>query len=126
MRAGAKPNVLIVEDDSNMAETLGSMVSLLGYQHQISHTSQSALEKAETHPPNIVLLDLNLPDADGFDLLRVLRSRKEMQSIPIIIVSAEGAEHSREKAEEVGADRYLVKPVGIDDLEVAIAEALRS
>lgn len=125
MRAGSKPNVLIVEDDSNMAKTLGSMIELLGYQHQISHTSQSALHTAELHPPDIVLLDLNLPDADGFDLCRALRNKPTMKQIPIIIVSVEGAEQAQAKAVDVGADRYLVKPIGIDDLEKAIIEALQ-
>lgn len=124
MKGRSKPNVLIVEDDSNMAQTLGSMVALLGYEHQISHTSEAALKAVQVVSPDIVLLDLNLPDANGFDVCRNLRKREELADTPIIIVSVEGAEQAMEKAQDVGADRYLVKPVGIDDLEKAIASSL--
>jgi len=119
-----KPLVLIVEDDSQMADTLASMVRLMGYDTSINHSSHEALESSRNNSPDIVLLDLNLPDADGFQVCEQLRKQPELNDTPIIIVSADEQPESMARAKKAGADHYLVKPIGMDDLEVAIVEAL--
>ncbi len=121
----AQPLILIVEDDSIMADTLASMVQLLGYQTNIAHNSRGALAAAMRNPPDLILLDLNLPDVDGIEVCRYFRREPSLITTPIIIVSVEGSPDTIERAKNVGANLYLIKPVGLDDLEAAIAETLR-
>lgn len=117
--------ILIVEDDSRMADTLQSMVELLGYDTMIVGSSQAALTTVQKTKPGLLLLDLNLPDFDGFELCTRLKADPSVQQTPVIFVSAEGNPQVLQRAEEIGAACYLVKPVGLDDLERAIAGAIR-
>lgn len=119
-----QPLVLIVEDDSRMADTLASMVRLLGYETLIAHTSRSAVDITSSEDPDLILLDLNLPDVDGFELCSYFKRSTRFKDKPVIFVSAENDTDVIARATEVGAARYLVKPVGIDDLETAIAESI--
>jgi DNA-binding response OmpR family regulator len=117
--------ILIVEDDPTMADTIASMLELFGYDTAIAATPQKALDMIALERPGLMLLDLNLPGGmTGIDICRQVKSRPETQATPVIIVSAEGDVQAMKAAQEAGAARYLVKPIGLDDLEKAIAETL--
>jgi two-component system phosphate regulon response regulator PhoB len=121
----ADAKILIVEDDPIMADTIASMLELFGYETAISGTAQSALEMIAQKQPALIVLDLNLPGGmTGIDICRQVKARPETQHTPVIIVSAESGVEAMEAAQKAGAARYLVKPIGIDDLEKAIAETL--
>lgn len=119
------PRVLIVEDDSRMADTLASMIKLMGYETFVANNSRQALMTAMNESPSIILLDLNLPGMDGFEVCRYLKREPLLADVPVVIVSADNSSESIEKSKEVGAVLYLVKPVGLDDLETAIATVSR-
>lgn len=121
----SEAKILIVEDDPMMADTIASMLELFGYQTAICPTPQAALAAIPESGPGLILLDLNLPGGmTGIDICREVKSHPESRAIPVIIVSAEGDAQTIRAAHEAGAARYLVKPIGLDDLEKAIAETL--
>ncbi len=118
--------IMIVEDDPMMADTMASMLGLYGYDTVIFHNAQDAVEAIPVEKPGLMMLDLNLPGGlSGIDICRRVKGDPETQSTPVIIVSADGEPRTIERAKAAGVARYLVKPIGLDDLERAIAETLK-
>jgi CheY-like chemotaxis protein len=122
----AKPNVLIVEDDTAMADTLASMIHLLGYRSTVVHSARGAISAATKERPNLILLDLNLPGINGFEVCRYLKRDPQLSKTSVIFVSVESSPELIQEAKEAGAVAYLVKPIGLDDLEGTIADVLQS
>ncbi len=121
----SEAKILIVEDDPMMADTIASMLALFGYEIAIAATPQAALEMLPQAQPGLIVLDLNLPGGlSGIDVCREVKTRPESQDTPVIIVSAEDDPQTIRAAQQAGAARYLVKPIGLDDLERAIAATL--
>ena len=112
--------ILLVEDDRRVSAVMNSMLQRRGYQVEHAATTAAALEAA---PCDLVLLDLNLPDGDGLDLCRVLRSRNEY--LGIIAVTARSEERSRVIGLRAGADDYVVKPFSMVELQARIEALLR-
>jgi DNA-binding response OmpR family regulator len=115
--AGA--SVLVVEDDPGIATQLVRGLGRGGYAVDHVTTGRDALDRAD---PDVVLLDLGLPDGDGVDICRQLRERSE---VAIIVVTARGEEQERVLALDAGADDYLVKPFGLAELLARIRAVLR-
>jgi two-component system, OmpR family, response regulator RegX3 len=111
--------VLVVEDDDSIARALQEGLEREGFDVQRAATGQAALEAA---PVDMVLLDLRLPDIDGLDVCRQLRTRSR---VPIIIVSARGEEVDRVVGLELGADDYVVKPFGVREVVARIRAVAR-
>jgi DNA-binding response OmpR family regulator len=111
--------VLIVEDDAGIARSLGRGLARAGYGVEVAVTGAAALA-AET--PDIVLLDLGLPDMDGLEVCRRIRHRRD---VAVIVVTARGEESDRVVALDEGADDYLVKPFGLAELLARIRAVLR-
>jgi two-component system KDP operon response regulator KdpE len=116
------PLVLVVEDEPQMRRFLRTALAAQGFRVVEAETAREALVAATTHNPEIVLLDLGLPDGDGVDLARRVR---EWSRVPIIVVSARGREDDKVKALDAGADDYLTKPFGTNELLARIRVALR-
>jgi DNA-binding response OmpR family regulator len=112
--------ILLVEDDHRVGAVMSSMLQRRGYAVEHAATATAALEAA---PCDLVLLDLNLPDGDGLDVCRVLRSRNE--NLGIIAVTARGEERDRVTGLRVGADDYVVKPFSMAELQARIEALLR-
>ncbi len=113
------PRVLVVEDDAGIAAQLVSGLTREGY--LVSHAASGA-EALAQEPPDLVLLDLGLPDADGVDVCRALRDRSD---VPIMVITARGEEADRVLALDLGADDYLVKPFGFGELTARMRAVLR-
>jgi two-component system response regulator RegX3 len=111
--------VLVVEDEDPIAEPLVEGLVREGFEVERASTGQGALEAAE---PDIVLLDLRLPDMDGFEVCKRIRERSR---VPIIVVSARGEEVDRVVGLELGADDYVVKPYSLRELVARIKAVLR-
>jgi len=114
--------VLVVEDDRNIVDLLRSNLLVRGFSVIVSPTGADAIELLERDQPDLALVDLMLPGADGMELCRELRSRS---SIGIIVVSARGGESDKVRALNLGADDYLIKPFGIEELLARIHATLR-
>jgi len=105
--------VLVVEDESTIARPLRRALEREGYVVSLCETGHSALRLARTWSPDVILLDLLLPDMDGRDVAREIRSRSQ---VPIIMVTARGEEADRVSGLELGADDYVVKPFSVPEL----------
>lgn len=118
------PTALIVEDHPDQAEVAAKMVQYKGFETIVAETGGAGLALAREVKPELVLLDLMLSDIDGFEVCRLLRSRRDTLLIPIVMITAlAGLEH-RKRGFRVGANAYLVKPFGIDDLYREIEHAI--
>lgn len=111
--------ILVVEDDDGIAEPLVEGLTREGFDVERAKTGRAALEAAA---PDVVLLDLGLPDIDGYAVCQQLRARS---SVPILVVTARGAEVDRVVGLELGADDYIVKPFGIRELVARIRAVMR-
>jgi two-component system KDP operon response regulator KdpE len=114
--------VLVVEDDRNIVDLIRSNLTVRGFSVVVSHDGSDALRLVDEERPDIALLDLMLPGADGFELCRAIR---EVSSIGVIVVSARGGESDKVRALNLGADDYLTKPFGVDELLARITATLR-
>ncbi len=113
---------LLVEDDPNIVDLIRSNLAVRGFDTLVSAYGALALSLIDTEDPDIVLLDLMLPDLDGLELCKQIRERS---SAAIIVVSARRAEHDKITALNVGADDYMTKPFSVDELLARIAATLR-
>jgi two-component system, OmpR family, KDP operon response regulator KdpE len=116
------PTILIVEDEPQMQRFLRTSLAGNGYRVFEAQTAQEGLTLAAARNPDLVLLDLGLPDLDGLQVTHDLRAWATM---PIIVISARGNEEDKIKALDAGADDYLTKPFGIGELLARIRVALR-
>jgi two-component system, OmpR family, response regulator RegX3 len=117
-----KRTVLLVEDEESITAPLSEALSREGFEPVIAGTAAEALELASSRSPDLVLLDLGLPDGSGLDVCRELRSRS---AVPIIMVTARGEETDRIVGLEVGADDYVVKPFSAREVVARIRAVLR-
>jgi two-component system KDP operon response regulator KdpE len=118
----AKPLVMVVEDELQMRTFVRLALTAHGYRVLEVETGREALQQAAAHTPDLVLLDLGLPDMDGLEVTRGLR---EWTATPVIIISARGHERQKVEALDAGADDYLTKPFGSAELMARIRVALR-
>jgi two-component system KDP operon response regulator KdpE len=116
------PVILVIEDEPQIRRFLRATLGSQGYTLLEATTGQEGLTEAASHPPDIVLLDLGLPDMDGLEVLRRLR---EWSTVPIIIISARGQEHDKVAGLDSGADDYLTKPFGVAELMARLRVAMR-
>jgi len=116
------PVVLVIEDEPQIRRFLRATLSAHGYRLVEAATAQEGLMHAATRQPEIVILDLGLPDLDGLELTRQLR---EWSAMPIIVLSARGQESDKVAALDAGADDYLTKPFGVGELLARMRVALR-
>ena len=114
--------VLVVEDEPQMQKFLGLALANEGYRALEATTGAEGVALVRTHNPDLVLLDLGLPDTDGMEVTKAIRA---ISAKPIIVISARGQEEDKVKALDVGADDYLTKPFGTSELMARIRVALR-
>jgi two-component system KDP operon response regulator KdpE len=115
--------VLVVEDDKGLRLTLTAMLRAEGYFPDEAGTVMTARERIAAGKPDLVVLDLGLPDADGMTLLGELRSAGDFT--PVIVLTARGDEDSKVRALDLGADDYITKPFGLPELLARVRSALR-
>ena len=117
-----KDKVLIVEDERSISNFISMVLTANGYDTIIVRSGEEALAMISSHCPDLILLDLGLPDMDGME---VLRSVRKWSNLPVVVVSARQHEQDKVDALDSGADDYLVKPFGTSELLARIRAAIR-
>jgi two-component system KDP operon response regulator KdpE len=116
------PRVLVVDDEEQILRALRTSLRGAGYEVDTAATAELAVAAAAMRPPDAVILDLVLPDGTGIDVVRELRT---WSKAPVIVLSAVGEEREKVEALDAGADDYVTKPVGIDELLARLRASLR-
>lgn len=117
-----REKILVVEDEKSIAHFISSVLSANGYESMQARSGSEALSMISSHCPDLIILDLGLPDMDGLEILRQLRS---WSSLPVVVVSARSHEKDKVTALDLGADDYLTKPFGTDELLARVRTAIR-
>ncbi|HWQ34902.1 MAG TPA: response regulator transcription factor [Blastocatellia bacterium] len=114
--------ILVVDDEAQITRVLRRSLETHGYDVRVAADGESALDVFNDWPPDLVVTDLSMPGVDGIELCRRLRARSEL---PIIVLSVRGEEQTKVQALDAGADDYVTKPFGMDELLARIRAALR-
>ena len=117
-----KPQILIVEDDTAVGNLIATTLETQNYQFHRANTGAGAVLDALSYRPDVMLLDLGLPDMDGVDIIKKVRS---WSNLPIIVISARSEDSDKVAALDAGADDYLTKPFSVDELLARLRVSLR-
>ncbi len=119
---GIQPHILVIDDEPQILRALRTILGAKHFRVSVASRGEEGLAMAAANPPDLIILDLGLPDMDGFEVCARLRTWTQL---PIIVLSVREAERDKVRALDQGADDYLVKPFGIDELLARIRVALR-
>ena len=117
-----REKILIVEDEKSISHFISTILNNNGYEAMKARSGSEALSMISSHCPDLIILDLGLPDMDGLDILRQIRS---WSSLPVVVVSARSHEQDKVTALDLGADDYLTKPFGKEELLARVRTAIR-
>ena len=115
-------HVLVVDDEPGIERAVRTILDRNGFQVEVAENGEQALESYRRRRPDVILLDLGLPDMDGLDVLKQIR---QMGNTPVVVLSVRGRERDKVTALDSGADDYLTKPFGIEELLARLKVALR-
>jgi CheY-like chemotaxis protein len=117
-------NIWTVDDDEEMSRAIGLMLKLLDCEVTSFNNVRSAAQLfASGRKPDLLLLDINMPEVTGLDMVEFLRRRADTKDLPIVMLSSEAADTMVDRAMELGADSYVMKPVTVEELEKAMSTA---
>jgi two-component system KDP operon response regulator KdpE len=116
------PKILIIDDDRDLLNVCSVGLEALGHQVRTAETGNEGLAEAATRAPDVIVLDLGLPDLDGLELCKRIRS---WSTVPIIVLSADGSEDRKVQALDEGADDYMTKPFAMRELDARVRVSLR-
>lgn len=112
----SKKVILAVDDEPNILLSIEFILDMEGYEVHTAHDGEEALEVAGRIRPDVILLDINMPRKDGYEVCRILREREDMAGTKVIMLTAKGQTLEKKKGLEVGADEYVTKPFSAEDL----------
>lgn len=115
--------VMIIEDEPDAAELFAEMMRVSGYRVLKTYTSTPAMTLIAQERPDVIILDIMMPDVSGLEVLRFMRREPELADIPVIVVSAKSMSADIRTALDAGASMYITKPVGFVDLKNAVERA---
>jgi CheY-like chemotaxis protein len=118
------PKILVVDDDLTVTQLLEALLNMEGHEPATLNDSTKALELVKTFHPDLILMDLMMPDLNGYELCELLHQNPEYASIPVVVVSALDDQTSREKALQAGARDYITKPFDVEFLLQKIKELI--
>ena len=120
------PNsILVVDDERDFTDLTAYHLRHKGYEVTVAHDGERALDEARRRLPDLILLDLMLPEIDGFTVCELLRHHAPTRAIPILLLTAQTGQLTRFHALAVGADQFLTKPIRLAELARRVEEALR-
>lgn len=119
-------HVLVVDDNADAAESLGVLLDIEGHAAHVAHTGAEALRLAQSQPPDIVFLDIGLPDMSGYDVARRLRMLPGMRHAVLVALTGWGTQDDRERTRDAGFDRHLTKPAELPAVEELLRAAAQA
>jgi len=117
--------VLVVDDNADSADSIAAILETSGHEVEVAYSAQKALEMAVAHQPDIVLLDIGLPDMDGYEVAKHLRQTPELKEMRLIAVTGYGQLSDRQRSQEAGFDEHVVKPVEWRKLEELLTSLMK-
>ncbi len=118
--------VLVVDDEPDIAGLVKVILEKEGYQVVTASGGEEGLQKAETDRPDLILIDVVMPDKNGLEVCKILKSESKTENIPIVVFTVLGGDANRKLAVEAGCDGYLTKPFNAEDLLAKVKKHLRS
>jgi CheY-like chemotaxis protein len=106
-----------VDDNEDAARSLAQLLDLEGHATQVAYTAHAALDQYQNFKPDVVLLDIGLPEMDGYEVAHRLRQRGDLEGVILVALTGYGQREDRDRAIAAGFDEHLVKPVGFDELQ---------
>lgn len=117
-------NILIVEDEDNIAVALEFLLSRAGHSHKRLATGTGALDEIRRNRPDLVLLDIMLPDISGYEIIEQVRSDPDLHDVRVLMMTARGSVVERKRGLELGADGFIAKPFELAELRAEMARLL--
>lgn len=117
-----KKRVLLAEDEPNIVESLRFLLERAGFDISVETDGPAALESVLQAPPDVLVLDVMLPDLDGYEVLRRLRTNRATSGLPVLMLTAKGQRENRETAIEAGADLFMTKPFDNSEIIQAVEQ----
>lgn len=114
---------LIIDDNKETADSLKQMLSLLVIDAEVAYSSRAGITILKERTPGVVLLDLNMPGVDGFEVLAYLQRDPRLENVPVIIVSSDDQPETIQKAKDAGAMGMVIKPASMEEIEKALKGA---
>lgn len=111
-----KKKILAVDDEPNILMSIEFILEMEGYEVHTARDGEEALEVVDRVRPDLILLDVNMPRKDGYELCRILRAREDLAGTKVIMLTAKGQTLEKKKGLEVGADEYVTKPFSAEEL----------
>ena len=111
-----KKNILIVEDEPNIVTSLTFILEHEGYRVDVIDDGNLAIQGANQNRPSVIILDLMLPNRNGFQILKDLKQDSNLKQIPVLMLTAKGQQHDRSTAEQLGVDAFITKPFANQDV----------
>jgi len=118
------PSILLIEDEAEMRRNMATILQMEGYEVQTAANGKFGVAAALAAPPDLILCDIMMPELDGYGVLGALRADDRTRGLPFIFLTAKGEKPDIRQGMNLGADDYLTKPVGIDELVAAISSRL--
>ncbi len=118
--------ILVVDDEPNIVLSLEFLMTQAGYEVNTAGDGEVALQSIEASPPDLVLLDVNIPKRNGYEVCETIRSNPIWEHVKVVMITAKGRDVEREKGLALGADDYIVKPFSTHEVVAKVAEVLAS
>ena len=114
------PTALVVDDNRQMADGLARILELLGVQTDVAYGARTGMVMLQKKTPDVILLDVNMPGVDGFEVMAYFRRLPQFKDIPVIIVTSDDQPETAQKAKSTGVLTLIVKPVSVEGIEKAL------
>ena len=117
--------VLVVDDEPNIVLSLEFLMTQAGYDVSTAPDGEAALQLMEGTPPDLVLLDVNIPKRNGYNVCETIRANPKWEHVRVVMITAKGRDVEREKGLALGADDYIIKPFSTQEVVAKVAELVR-
>lgn len=117
--------IMVIDDDDLVAQTLQRALKMYGYQVMLASGGTEGLQLARRHPPDLIILDIIMPGADGYEVCRQIRNDPLLYELPVLFLTAKGRDEDKIEGFRAGADDYLPKPFNMEELQLRVQAILR-